>query len=150
MAVASIQPNWPVILSVRKHRLMALDYPETLRYVDSHEYLLVEDNVATIGITAFAVDQLGDIVFVGLPDEGDEVEKGDTIGSVESVKAVEDLYAPVSGTVVAVNEAMVDSPENIADDPYGDAWLFKVSLSNPDDMDETMSAEDYKAMVEAE
>ena len=150
MAVASAQPNWPENLSVRKYRVMALDYPESLRYVDSHEYLLVEDNVVTIGITAFAVDQLGDIVFVGLPDEGDSVEKGDTIGSVESVKAVEDLYAPVSGTVVAINEAMVDSPENIADDPYGDAWLFKVEMTNLEDMDETMSAEEYKAMVEAD
>ncbi|WP_017325290.1 glycine cleavage system protein GcvH [Synechococcus sp. PCC 7336] len=128
---------------------MALEYPATLRYVDSHEYIRVEDNVAIVGITAYAVDQLGDIVFVGLPEEGDSVDKGDAIGSVESVKAVEDLYAPISGTIVAINEALVDSPENIADDPYGDAWLFKVEMSNLDDLDETMSVEDYKAMVDA-
>ena len=128
---------------------MALEYPASFRYIDSHEYISVEDDVATIGITAFAVDQLGDIVFVDLPDEGDSVEKGDTCGSVESVKAVEDLYAPVSGTVVAINEAMVDSPEDIADDPYGDAWLMKIQMSNLDDLDDTMSSDDYKAMVEA-
>ena len=128
---------------------MALEYPASFRYIDSHEYISVEDDVATIGITAFAVDQLGDIVFVDLPDEGDSVEKGDTCGSVESVKAVEDLYAPVSGTVVAINEAMVDSPENIADDPYGDAWLMRIQMSNPDDLDDTMSSDEYKAMVEA-
>lgn len=127
---------------------MALDYPPHLKYVDSHEYIRVEDNVATIGITAYAVDQLGDIVYVGLPEEGDEIEKGETFGSVESVKAVEDLYAPLSGEVVAINSTVVDSPESIADDPYGDGWLLKVRLSNPEDLDDTISADAYASLVE--
>ncbi len=127
---------------------MALEYPESLKYLDSHEYLRVEEDVATIGITAFAVDQLGDIVFVGLPEEGTDLQKGDAFGSVESVKAVEDLYAPVSGQVVAVNEAIVDSPESIGDDPYGQGWLLKVKMSNPEDLDDTMTAEAYASLVE--
>ncbi|MFS8867069.1 glycine cleavage system protein GcvH [Synechococcus sp. H65.1] len=127
---------------------MALEYPPHLRYVDTHEYIRVEDDIAVIGITAYAVDQLGDIVFVGLPEEGTEIEKGESFGSVESVKAVEDLYAPVSGEVVAVNKAVVDSPESIADDPYGDGWLIKVRMTNPEDLEDTMSAEAYASLVE--
>ncbi|NJL99299.1 MAG: glycine cleavage system protein GcvH [Synechococcaceae cyanobacterium SM2_3_2] len=127
---------------------MALDYPPNLKYVDSHEYLRVEDDIATLGITAYAVDQLGDIVFVGLPEEGSELVKGDTFGSVESVKAVEDLYAPLSGEVIAVNSAVVDSPESIADDPYGDGWLLKVRISDLEELDDTMTAEAYASMVE--
>ncbi len=127
---------------------MALEYPADLKYIDTHEYLRVEDDVITVGITAYAVDQLGDVVFVGLPDEGEQVTKGDSFGSVESVKAVEDLHAPVTGEVIAVNAAVVDSPESIADDPYGDGWMIKIRLSNPDDLDETMTAESYASMVE--
>ncbi|MCF2970431.1 glycine cleavage system protein GcvH [Synechococcus sp. Nb3U1] len=127
---------------------MALEYPSHLRYVDSHEYIRVEDDIAVIGITAYAVDQLGDIVFVGLPEEGAALEKGESFGSVESVKAVEDLYAPLSGEVVAVNTAVVDSPESIADDPYGDGWLLKVRIANPEDLDEMISAEAYASLVE--
>ncbi len=127
---------------------MALDYPPHLKYVDSHEYLRIEDDIATLGITAYAVDQLGDIVFVGLPEEGSELVKGDTFGSVESVKAVEDLYAPLSGEVIAVNSAVVDSPESIADDPYGDGWLLKVRIGNPEDLDDTLTADAYASLVE--
>lgn len=127
---------------------MALEYPESLKYLDSHEYIRVEEDVAVIGITAFAVDQLGDIVFVGLPEEGADLQKGDAFGSVESVKAVEDLYAPVSGQVVAINGAVVDSPESIGDDPYGEGWLLKIKMSNPGDLDDTMTAEAYASMVE--
>lgn len=127
---------------------MALEYPEALKYLDSHEYIRVEDDIAVIGITAFAVNQLGDIVFVGLPEEGSDLQKGDSFGSVESVKAVEDLYAPVSGQVVAVNSAVVDSPESIADDPYGEGWLLKVKMSNLGDLEETMTAEAYAGLVE--
>lgn len=128
---------------------MALEYPPELKYLDSHEYMRVDDDVVTIGITAFAVEQLGDIVFVGLPDEGTELQKGDSFGSVESVKAVEDLYAPVSGEVIAVNNTMIDSPESLADDPYGDGWLLKIRVSDLEDLDEAMSAEAYRDMVEA-
>jgi glycine cleavage system H protein len=127
---------------------MALEYPPNLKYLDSHEYIRVEDDIAVIGITAYAVDQLGDIVFVGLPEEGTALVKGDTLGSVESVKAVEDLFAPVAGEVVAVNSSVVDSPESIADDPYGDGWLIKVRMSNLEDLDDTLSADSYRAQVE--
>jgi glycine cleavage system H protein len=129
---------------------MALEYPEHLKYLDSHEYARVEEDeeTVTVGISAFAVDQLGDIVFLDLPEIGDTVEKGETFGTVESVKAVEDLKSPVSGEVLERNEALLDAPEQIADDPYGDAWLIKVKADNLDDLDDAMTAEEYKDQVE--
>jgi glycine cleavage system H protein len=127
---------------------MALEYPAHLKYVDTHEYIRVEDDIAVIGITAFAVEQLGDIVFVGLPEEGTRLEKGYTFGSVESVKAVEDLYAPLTGEVVATNQSAIDSPESLGEDPYGEGWLLKVRMTNPEELDDTMTAEAYAAMVE--
>ncbi|MDX2271205.1 MAG: glycine cleavage system protein GcvH [Cyanobacteriota bacterium] len=127
---------------------MALEYPPHLKYLDSHEYIRVVDDIAVIGITAYAVEQLGDIVFVGLPEEGTSLQKGDTFGSVESVKAVEDLYSPLTGEVVAINQVVVDNPESIADDPYGDGWLLKVKIDNPEDLDDSMSADSYASMVE--
>lgn len=129
---------------------MALEYPNDLKYLDSHEYVRVEGETATIGISAFAVDQLGDIVFVELPDVDDTVEKGETFGTVESVKAVEDMYAPVSGKVIEQNSAAVDNPETIAEDPYGKGWLLKVQLSNPDQANDALSADEYRAKVEGE
>ncbi len=132
---------------------MAFEYPETLKYLDTHEYARVddeEDNIVTIGISAFAIDQLGDIVFLELPEPGETVEKGETFGTVESVKAVEDLKAPLSGEVLARNDALIESPEQIADDPYGDGWLLKVKAENLDDLEDALSAEDYKAQVEGD
>lgn len=129
---------------------MALEYPNDLKYLDSHEYVRVEGETATIGISAFAVDQLGDIVFVELPDVDDTVEKGETFGTVESVKAVEDMYAPVSGTVIEQNTAVVDAPETIAEDPYGQGWLLKVQLSNPEEVNDVLSADEYRAKVEGQ
>lgn len=129
---------------------MALEYPSDLKYLDSHEYVRVEGDTATIGISAFAVDQLGDIVFVELPDVDETLEKGETFGTVESVKAVEDMYAPVSGTVIEQNSAVVDAPEAIAEDPYGEGWLLKVKLSNPDEVSDALSADEYRAKVEGE
>lgn len=129
---------------------MALEYPSDLKYLDSHEYVRVEGDTATIGISAFAVDQLGDIVFVELPDVDDNLEKGETFGTVESVKAVEDMYAPVSGTVIEQNSTVVDAPETIVEDPYGAGWLLKVKLSNPDEANEALSADEYRAKVEGE
>lgn len=124
---------------------MAFEYPDNLKYLDSHEYARIDDDdVAVIGITAFAVDQLGDIVFLELPDVGDLVEKGEKFGTVESVKAVEDLKAPVSGAVVARNDDLLDVPEQLADDPYGDGWLVKVKMDNPEDLDDAMTADEYK------
>jgi len=129
---------------------MALEFPDDLKYLDTHEYARVDEDeaIVTVGISAFALDQLGDIVFLELPEVGDTVEKGETFGTVESVKAVEDLKSPVSGDVLERNEAIVDSPEQIADDPYGDAWLIKIKPDNLEDLDDAMSADEYREQVE--
>ena len=128
---------------------MEIEYPEDLKYLDSHEYVRVDGEVATIGISAFALDQLGDVVFLELPDVGDSIEVGSTLGTIESVKAVEDLYPPVSGTVIERNETAIDSPEMLADDPYGEGWLVKVKVDDPDDeLADAMSAKEYRAQVE--
>jgi len=129
---------------------MALEFPDDLKYLDTHEYARVDEDeaIVTIGISAFALDQLGDIVFLELPDVGDTVEKGETFGTVESVKAVEDLKSPVNGDVLERNETIVDSPEQIVDDPYGDAWLIKIKAENLEDLDDALSADEYRDQVE--
>jgi glycine cleavage system H protein len=130
---------------------MELEYPDDLRYLDSHEYVRLEGEIATVGISAFAIDQLGDLVFLELPEVGEALEVGESFGTVESVKAVEDLYPPVSGTVIERNEAMIEAPEAIADDPYGEGWLLKIRVENPDDaLSDTLSASEYRAQVEGE
>ena len=129
---------------------MALTYPDDLKYLDTHEYIRLEGSIATIGITAFAVNQLGDIVFLDLPAVGAGLEKGEAFGTVESVKAVEDLKAPVTGTVVERNEEIIESPEDLSDDPYGAGWLLKVRVDNPSEVDDALSAEKYREMVEGE
>lgn len=129
---------------------MSLEYPSDLKYLDSHEYVRLDGNIATIGISAFAVDQLGDIVFLELPEVGDAVTKGETFGSVESVKAVEDLYSAISGTVIDRNEPLVESPEQLAEDPYGEGWLLKLRVEDPSELDDTLSADEYRAQVEGE
>lgn len=129
---------------------MAFEYPDNLQYLDTHEYARVdeEDKTVTVGITAFAVDQMGDVVFLELPAIGDTVEKGENFGTIESVKAVEDLRSPVDGEVLERNEALIESPEQIADDPFGDAWLIKIRADNLSDLDDTLSAEEYQEQVE--
>jgi glycine cleavage system H protein len=130
---------------------MELEYPKDLRYLETHEYVRLEGEIATLGISAFAVDQLGDIVFLELPELGEAIEVGSSFGTIESVKAVEELYPPVSGTVVDRNQAMIDSPELIADDPHGEGWLLKVRVENPDAvLTETLSASEYRAQVAGE
>ena len=129
---------------------MALTYPDDLKYLDTHEYIRLEGEIATIGISAFAVDQLGDIVFLELPAVGGTLEKGEAFGTVESVKAVEDLKAPITGTVVERNDAIVESPENLAEDAYGAGWLLKVRVDNPSEADDALSVEEYRKMVEGE
>ncbi|MFQ4138340.1 glycine cleavage system protein GcvH [Nodosilinea sp. PGN35] len=128
---------------------MAFEYPETLKYLDSHEYARADDEegIVTVGITAFAIDQLGDIVFLELPEIGDSLEKGEKFGTVESVKAVEELKSPVSGEVLERNEALIEAPEQIGDDPYGDGWLVKIRASDLDDLDDALTAEEYKDQV---
>lgn len=129
---------------------MSLEYPNDLKYLDSHEYVRLDGEIATIGISAFAVDQLGDIVFLELPEIGDAVTKGESFGTVESVKAVEDLNSAVTGTVVERNDAMVESPEQVAEDPYGEGWLLKVRVNDPGEADDALSADEYRAQVEGE
>ena len=129
---------------------MSLEYPSDLKYLDSHEYVRMDGEIATIGISAFAVDQLGDIVFLELPEIGDAVEKGTSFGTVESVKAVENLNAAVSGTVIERNDAVVESPEQLVEDPYGEGWLLKVRVNDPGEIDDALSVDEYRAQVEGE
>ncbi|OCQ93905.1 glycine cleavage system protein H [Oscillatoriales cyanobacterium USR001] len=129
---------------------MEFDYPSDLKYLDSHEYVRLDGEIATIGISAFAIDQLGDIVFLELPAVGDALEKGEKLGTIESVKAVEDLYSAVTGTVIERNESIVEAPEELAEDPYGEGWLLKVRIKDASDLDDAMSAEDYRQQVEGE
>ncbi len=129
---------------------MPFEYPEDLQYLDSHEYARVdeEEKIVTVGITAFAVDQMGDVVFLELPEIGDLVEKGENFGTIESVKAVEDLKSPVSGAVLERNDTLLDSPEDISNDPFGEAWLIKIKADDLSDLDEAMSAAEYEEQVE--
>ena len=118
-------------------------YPEEFRYTKEHEWVKVDGDMGAIGITDHAQKELGDIVYVDLPKPGTRVEKGKTIGSVESVKAVSDIYSPVSGEVVAVNESLADAPEKLNQDPHGGAWLVKVRLSAPEEVGELLTAAEY-------
>ncbi|MGD9762656.1 MAG: glycine cleavage system protein GcvH [Candidatus Binatia bacterium] len=124
-----------------------MEFPDDLKYSREHEWVLVEGKVATVGITAFAEEQLGDVVFVELPAVGDKVTKDEAMGVVESVKAVSDVYAPVSGTVLEVNDDLPDSTELVNEDPYGDGWMVKIEISDPTDLDELLTAEEYEAFV---
>ena len=119
-------------------------YPQNFRYTKEHEWVNVEGDTGTIGLTDHAQKELGDIVYVDLPKIGAIAEKGKTIGSVESVKAVSDIYSPISGEVVAVNEVLTSSPEKLNEDPHGTAWLVKIKLSSPADVADLMSAADYE------
>jgi glycine cleavage system H protein len=127
---------------------MSFDVPETLRYAESHEWATTDGSPVRIGITDFAQDELGDVVFVELPEEGEEVTAGGEFGVVESIKAVSDLYAPVSGTVVDVNEELFDRPELVNEDPYGEGWMLSVELSDPDELDGLLSPEEYRDQTE--
>jgi glycine cleavage system H protein len=122
-----------------------MTYPENFLYTKEHEWVLVEGDTGTIGITFHAQSELGDIVYVDLPKVGAAAEKGKTIGSVESVKAVSDIYSPVSGEVTAANDLLTTSPEKLNEDPHGAAWLFKVKLSAADETKDLMGAADYAA-----
>jgi glycine cleavage system H protein len=124
-----------------------LSVPEELQYTRSHEWVRTEGDTATIGITDHAQDELGDIVFVELPETGATFDAGDSFGTVESVKAVSDLYTPIGGEVVEVNEALNDSPEMINEDPYGEGWIVKIQVSGEADL---LSASDYEQFLEEE
>ena len=127
-----------------------MEFPEELKYTEEHEWVLVEGDLAMIGITDFAQDALGDVVFVELPAVGTEVTTGKAFGVVESVKAVSDVYAPVSGTVEEINEELPDAPEVINTSPYGDGWMIKIRMSNPGELDGLMDAAAYQAHLAEE
>ena len=127
-----------------------MKYPENLRYTKEHEWVRVEGDLGVVGITDHAQHELGDIVYVDLPKMGASVELGKSLGSVESVKAVSDIYSPISGEVVAVNDILSQSPEKLNQDPHGEAWLVKVRMSAPDQLKTLLTAADYQAYVGAE
>jgi glycine cleavage system H protein len=122
-------------------------YPDHFRYTKEHEWVSVEGDIGTIGITDHAQHELGDIVYVDLPKVGTAVAQGGTIGSVESVKAVSDIYSPVSGEVAEINQALADTPERLNEDPHGDAWLVKIRLSAPDEVKNLLSTADYQSYI---
>jgi glycine cleavage system H protein len=124
-----------------------LNIPEDLQYTNSHEWVRIEGDTATIGITDHAQDELGDVVFIELPGVGDIFDAGESFGTVESVKAVSDLYAPVGGEVVEVNTSLEDAPEKINEDPYGEGWMVKLRTSDEADL---LSPEEYEKVVEEE
>jgi glycine cleavage system H protein len=123
---------------------MSTEIPGDLRYTQEHEWARLDGKVATIGITQFAVDQLGDITMVDLPKEGEAVQKGAVFGTVESVKAVSDLFAPVSGKVSKVNDPLSNSPESVNEDCYDEGWMIQVELSDPKELESLMTAQQYE------
>ena len=127
-----------------------MNIPEELKYTSEHEWVKEEEDYVVIGITDFAQDALGEIVYIELPTEGDEINKGDSFGAVESTKSVSDLFAPLSGEVIEVNEALLDSPEIINEDPYGDGWMIKVKPFEAGELRGCMDFEEYTEIVEKE
>lgn len=125
-------------------------YPKDLKYDREHEWVRVDGDVATIGISDFAQDQLGEVVYVDLPSPGNAVSAGDSFGEVESVKSVSELFSPVSGEIVEVNDALGDAPETVNEDPYGDGWMIKVKLSDASEVDGLMDADGYEAYLAEE
>jgi glycine cleavage system H protein len=125
-------------------------YPDNFRYTKEHEWVLLEGDTGTVGITDHAQQELGDIVYVDLPKVGAKVEQGKSLGSVESVKAVSDIYSPVTGEVVAINTTLAEAPEKLNSDPHGDAWLVKIKLGKTEEVQSLMTAADYQTYVGAE
>ena len=127
---------------------MSFEIPDDCRFLDSHEWARRQNGSARIGISDFAQDELGDVVFVELPDEGVELSKGEDFGVIESIKAVSDLYAPVAGTVTAVNDALLDEPELVNEDPFGDGWMIEVDLTDESGYEDLLSPESYAEQIE--
>ena len=126
---------------------MSFEVPDELRYLESHEWTTTDDDTVRIGVSDFAQDELGDVVFVELPEVGDEITADEPFGVVESIKAVSDLYAPISGEVVAVNEALFDRPELVNEDPYGDGWMLEVERDDDGDAETLLDADEYEAQI---
>ncbi len=121
--------------------------PDDRKYTQEHEWVQVEGEIGTVGVTDFAASELGDVVFVELPETGSEFSQGDTVGTIESVKAVADLYLPVSGEIIEINEAVVESPELLNKDPLDDGWLLKVRLADPGEVDRLLDARAYNDLI---
>ncbi|ELY57765.1 glycine cleavage system protein GcvH [Natronolimnohabitans innermongolicus] len=126
---------------------MSFDIPDDRRYLESHEWGHDDDGTVRVGITDFAQDELGDVVFVELPDEGDALTQEEQFGVIESIKAVSDLYAPVSGEVTAVNEALFDAPELVNDDPFGEGWMLEIDADDADELEALLSADEYEEQI---
>ena len=126
-----------------------MNIPENLKYTKDHEWISVDGNVATVGITEFAQGELGDIVFVEVETEGESLDKEEAFGTIEAVKTVSDLFMPISGEVVAFNTELEDAPELINTDPFDKGWIIKVKIADASELDELMNADDYKALIEA-
>jgi len=126
---------------------MSYQFPDNLNYADTHEYVLEENGLLKIGVSEFAIDQLGDIVFVELADQGKTLEKGETFGTIESVKAVEEVYLPFSGEIVSVNESVIDNPELLQNDPIGEGWLIVIKPDSKVSFDDLMTSDAYKSKV---
>lgn len=126
---------------------MSFDVPEDCRYLESHEWARPDDGTIRVGITDFAQDELGDVVFVELPSEGDHLDANTEFGVIESIKAVSDLYAPVSGTVIEANERLVDEPELVNEDPFGDGWMLDLDPDDGDEVDDLLSADEYRDQI---
>jgi len=126
-----------------------MNIPAELKYTKDHEWVKIEGNTATIGITHFAQSELGDIVYVDVDTIDETIEKDEVFGSVEAVKTVSDLLMPLTGEVIAFNEVLEDEPEKVNTDPYGDGWMIKITISNPSQIQELLSAEDYKELIGA-
>ena len=126
---------------------MSYQFPDNLNYADTHEYVLEENGLLKIGVSEFAIDQLGDIVFVELADQGTTLEKGETFGTIESVKAVEEVYLPFSGEIVSVNESVIDNPELLQNDPIGEGWLIVIKPDSKVSFDDLMTSDAYKSKV---
>lgn len=124
-----------------------MNLPKDLKYSKEHEWVKVDGNVATIGVTDFAQGELGDVVYVEVETVDEELDKDEIFGTVEAVKTVSDLHLPVSGTIIEFNEELEDDPEYVNSDPYGKGWMIKVEMNNPDEVDELMSAEEYAAHI---
>ena len=126
---------------------MSYQFPDNFNYADTHEYVLEENGLLKIGVSEFAIDQLGDIVFVELADQGETLEKGETFGTIESVKAVEEVYLPFSGEIVSVNESVIDNPELLQNDPIGEGWLIVIKPDSKVSFDDLMTSDTYKSKV---
>lgn len=124
-----------------------MNVPEELLYTEDHEWVRVEDDIAVIGITDYAQGELGDIVFIEMPEVGEETTQSEPCASIEAVKAVSDLYAPVSGEVTEINEDLEDNPQQVNADPYSDGWILKIKIANTSELDDLMSAEEYRNMI---